>query len=83
MGYKIEHERPNCIGCSACAGVCPDFWQMDSDGKSRLVGGTDRPDEVTERVIGEADLQPNMDAAQSCPVNVIHITNESNGEKVI
>ncbi|MEK6821544.1 MAG: ferredoxin, partial [archaeon] len=35
--YKIQHDRPNCIGCGACAAVAPDYWEMSPvDGKSDL-----------------------------------------------
>ena len=36
---KVIHEREKCIGCGACAAVCPDFWEMSDDGKSVLKGG--------------------------------------------
>ncbi|MBI5036431.1 ferredoxin [Candidatus Micrarchaeota archaeon] len=69
----IRHNRENCIGCSACAGVAPDFWEMGADGKSDLVGGTEREDGSVEKEIEDKDLAANMEAARSCPVNVIHV----------
>ena len=33
---RIIHEREKCIGCGACAAVCPEFWEMKGDGKSHL-----------------------------------------------
>jgi len=36
MVVKIQHDRPNCIGCAACAAVAPEFWSMNEDGKSDL-----------------------------------------------
>ena len=33
MKYKIEHNRPDCIGCAACAAVAPNHWEMNEDGK--------------------------------------------------
>lgn len=38
MAVKIIHDRKICIGCGACAAVCPDFWEMADDGKSDLKG---------------------------------------------
>lgn len=81
--YKIYHDRPNCIGCAACAGVCPDFWKMDDDGKSNIKGGTRKDDETEELQIEEKDFSCNKEAADSCPVNVIHITNLESNEKLI
>ncbi len=82
--YKLEHNRPDCIGCAACAAVAPDFWTMDdTDGKSDIVGCKKRDDEWEELDIEEKDFQRNKEAAESCPVNVIHITNKKTGEKII
>ena len=81
--YIIEHDRPNCIGCAACAAVAPDFWTMNEDGKSDIVGCKNRDDEWEELDIGEKDYQVNKEAADSCPVNVIHIKNKETGEKII
>ena len=74
--YVVSHERDNCIGCGACVGLCPKFWDMDNDGKSKLKGSKDNQLEIKE-----ADLACNKEAAESCPVNIIHIT--ADGKKVI
>ncbi len=66
---KIEHDRPNCIGCGACASICPDNWEMMKDGKSK-------PKKTTLTEMG-----CNKDAAEGCPVNVIHII--ENGKKIV
>ncbi|MBI2130256.1 ferredoxin [Candidatus Woesearchaeota archaeon] len=81
--YKLEHDRPNCIGCAACAAVAPKFWTMHEDGKSDIVGCKNREDGWEELGIAESDFQNNKEAAESCPVNVIHITNKETGEKII
>lgn len=83
MGLKIEHDKPNCIGCGACAAVAPDFWEMHGD-KSHLKGSKDGGEfpEGEEREISDADQPKNMEAAQSCPVNVIHLVGKD-GKKLI
>lgn len=81
--YLLQHDRPNCIGCAACAAVAPDFWTMHEDGKSDIVGCRKRPDEWEELDIEEKDFKPNKEAAESCPVNVIHLINKETGEKII
>ncbi len=81
--FQIQHDRPNCIGCAACAAVAPDFWTMHEDGKSDIVGCRKRDDEWEELDIEEKDYQANKEAADSCPVNVIHIVNKETGEKII
>src|SRR3989338_6218189 len=80
--FQIQHDRPNCIGCAACAAVAPDFWTMSEDGKSDIVGCTKRDDEWEELDVEEKDYAVNKEAADSCPVNVIHIINKETGEKI-
>jgi len=83
MGYKIKHDRPNCIGCGACVAVCEKFWKMDNkDNLSDIIGGKRLDDGTEELEISEEDLACNKEAAEVCPVNVIHILNDK-GEKLI
>lgn len=76
--YRIVHDRDICIGCSACASVCPKHWIMEDDGKASIVNHTktgNGEEEIlgtTEKPLTE-DFEDNMDAAESCPVNCIHI----------
>ncbi|MBW2975931.1 ferredoxin [Candidatus Woesearchaeota archaeon] len=81
--YKLQHDRDNCIGCGACEAVAPDFFGMEEDGKSKLKGGKKVDNELYEKDISEKDLQVNKDAADSCPVNVIHIIKNDTKEKII
>ncbi|MBI3190209.1 ferredoxin [archaeon] len=86
--FKIEHDRPGCIGCGACAAVAPRFWTMDPvDGKSDLVGAkkTEESGEIVkeEMSIDDKNYEANMNAAQSCPVNVIHIIDVKENKKLI
>lgn len=78
MAVKITHDRPVCIGCGACAAVCPDFWEMGDDGKSNLKGAKA---EGNSHVLEIPDKKCNLNAAQSCPVTCIHI--EEDGKKLI
>jgi ferredoxin len=85
MGKKfvIEHDRPNCIGCGACVAVCPKRWEMNDDGKSDVKEGKDREDGWQELEIDEEEFEDNKAAADSCPVNVIHLKKKDTGEKII
>ncbi len=80
---KIQHDRPNCIGCAACTAVAPEFWSMNEDGKSDLKGAKPSASASgwTELEIEEKDFELNKSAAEACPVNVIHIL--KNGDKII
>jgi len=78
MAIKIIHDKPVCIGCGACAAVCPEYWEMGNDGKSDLKGGK-KEGEIQVLEVKEEGC--NKDAAQSCPVNCIHI--EKDGKREI
>ncbi|MBS3111728.1 ferredoxin [Candidatus Woesearchaeota archaeon] len=82
---KLEHDRPNCIGCCACAAIAPDFWEMKEDGLSSIKGCKEIKENnkilKEEKELTERDFKINLEAAESCPVNVIHII--KNGKKII
>lgn len=78
MKYKIVHVRSECIGCTACAASCEEFWEMNEDAKSDLKGFKL---EGETQVLELDELKSNMDAAQVCPVNCIHIF--ESGKKLI
>ncbi|MBI2141197.1 ferredoxin [Candidatus Woesearchaeota archaeon] len=83
--YLLEHDRPNCIGCAACAAVSPKRWEMNEDGKSDIRSGKQREDGWQELEIDEddKDFEEDQTAAEACPVNVIHLKNKDTGEKII
>lgn len=78
--YKLEHDIAKCIGCQACTIVAPDYWEMGKDGLSHLKGSKKNGD-MFEREIDEKDLEPNLQAARSCPVAIIHVK-KSTGEEI-
>ena len=81
--YILQHDRPNCIGCAACEAVAPDFWEMNVDGKSDIKQAKDKENGWQEMKIEEKDYEANNEAANSCPVNVIHLVNKKTGERII
>lgn len=66
--YKLEIEN-GCISCGNCVNVCPEYFEMKE--KSTLIK------KETD------DLGCAKEAAEQCPVNVIHITDTENNEKII
>ncbi len=56
---------------------------MNEDGKSDVIGGKRKGDGTEELDIDEDEFGGNMDAAKSCPVNVIHLKKRETGEKLI
>lgn len=79
---KIYHEQHICIGCSACASIAPQFWEMKEikdEYKSHVVGskaGKDDIGTIEERNIKDEEIEMNKEAAEACPVNCIHIISD-------
>lgn len=63
MAIKIKINRDTCIGCGACAALCPDVFEVGDDFKARVKDGADLS---TDNI---------RDAAASCPVEAIEIDN--------
>ena len=80
--FKVVLDRESCIGAGACEKAFSERWKMnDNDGKVDLIGGeTTDKEQVLE--ISEHELDRMLEAAQSCPVNAIHIIDE-NGDRLI
>ena len=56
----IDYDVDCCIGCAACAAVCPENWEMDGD-KAKCLNN-DPP-----------EVGGNKDAADSCPSDCIKV----------
>ena len=71
---KVIFERPKCISCGSCAAVCHDFWEMSEDGKSNLKGAKEDSKTGNEELeIDKEKIGCNKEAADICPVQIIHI----------
>ena len=81
--FKIDHDRPNCIGCAACVAMSPNHWIMDDDGKSNIINGKKLDNGCEELDIEDNDFEAHHEAAECCPVNVIHLVDKETGKKII
>ena len=70
--YKVLHFKKDCISCGACAAINPKFWEMDPEGLADLKGSA-KVDDHYELEIDEKDKDSNQEAAEVCPVNIIHV----------
>lgn len=55
----VKVDKNKCIGCGLCAGMCPETFHMDLDGKSEVIN-----DAVTDCA---------KNAADNCPVEAISV----------
>ena len=82
-GFLLEQDKLNCIGCGACVAVAPDFWVFDNDGKVSIIDGKVRDDGWLEKIIEKKDVKQNVEAAESCPVNIIHLKSLKDDKKLV
>jgi ferredoxin len=55
----VKVDQNKCVGCGLCAGMCPETFQMDLNGKSEVIS-----DAVTDCA---------KNAAENCPVGAINL----------
>lgn len=73
--WRVEFDRNGCIGAGACAAANANFWTIEKDGRATLKTSTfDEKKKIWVLHVSDAkELQKHRDAANVCPVNVIHI----------
>lgn len=82
--YRVELDREGCIGAAACVAVDTDNWTIVEDGKVDLKDGIkDEKSGFFVRIIDESELQKWKEAAEACPVIVIHIVDLETGRRII
>ena len=64
MVWKVRVDQWVCVGCGVCASLCPDVFEMNEEGKSRVEVDIIQDEELYECVVN---------AAEACPVGVITI----------
>ena len=81
--YKIVYDRPGCIGAFCCVALFPEYWINGIEGKAELAGGKQEGNNIVLEVeLNAEEFEKMKAAAESCPVNVIHIFDEK-GNKII
>lgn len=69
MAFKISQDQSACIGCGACAAICPNEWAFKGD-KADLIGAK-KEGNLFVKVVANAGC--NKDAANACPVRCIKV----------
>ena len=71
MAFKIIQDHDACIGCGACAAICPTEWKFEGD-KAILIGGKkEGANNIFSKTIKDAGC--NKDAENACPVRCIKV----------
>lgn len=86
--YKIEYIRPGCIGCRACAKICPNFWDMEPDKtepfpKAILKGSTkikNKEGIILKENFETDDFETVQKSISICPVTVIKASEIKTGK---
>lgn len=60
---KVKVDKDSCIGCGACAAICPEVFDLNDDGLSEV-----KTEEVKNNNIDDV-----KDAVDSCPTGAIEI----------
>jgi ferredoxin len=76
--FKVVLEREECIACESCIESCPASFEMANDGLAHLKGSTPAG---TNDEWKTDDPGCSKDAAEICPVNIIHVI--EGGKKII
>jgi len=58
---KVEVNKEACIGCGACAAICPDVFEMDDEGLSSV-----KSESVSDNWKDDV-----VEAIESCPTSAI------------
>ena len=74
------HFKKDCISCGACAAISPDFWEMDEQGLAQLKGAKEVADHWELDIAAEEARVQNQEAADVCPVNIIHVKKKDEKE---
>ncbi len=85
--YRVEYNRPDCIGAAACVAVQPERWVIKNeaeDNRADLIGGTEDQQRPGIWVIEftEEEFEAFRSAATMCPVQVIKIFEIETGKQL-
>lgn len=72
MAFKVTQDQVTCIGCGACAALCPQHWALKGD-KAELIGGK-KEGNLFVKIVNDAGC--NKDAEKACPVACIKVSQQ-------
>ena len=68
----IRHKAIECVGCCLCAETIPQYFEIDEEGMSVLIGGENEGtfDKVDALALDKQDIEV---AVEGCPVDIIRV----------
>lgn len=72
---KIIHQRKKCIGCGACAAICPKFFEINKKDGLAVLKNSKKVGENFELKVDK--LECLKDAAEMCPLKIIKIEDQN------
>jgi len=73
--YRVRIEpRENCISDMVCVSICPDVFELNpDDNKSQITEKYREGGNIAVGIVPEDLLSCVQDAANACPVQIIHV----------
>ncbi len=68
---KVTVDKDLCIGSASCVAILPEVFDLGEDGKAYVKEGS----------VASADAEAILDAARSCPVSAIIVT-DADGKQI-
>jgi len=68
---KIIHQRKKCLGCGACAAICPKFFELSEKDGLAVLKNSKKVGENFELETDKIDCA--KEAVEVCPVKIITI----------
>jgi len=69
---KIIQDKEKCIGCGSCVAICPEHWEMSSEGKANLKGSKLNP-QTGNHQLEKEEIPCDQEAVEICPVQCIRL----------
>ncbi len=73
MSADVKIDQDVCIACGICYDTCPDVYESDEDGNSRLVEDYRTDDERTGEVPDDL-VDCAEEGMEQCPVDAIEVS---------
>lgn len=70
---RVSHKRVECIGCSVCAEIAPDYYHMADDGLASLNKLSHQHSSLDFAEVFDMDKDKLVECQDNCPVNIIKV----------